>query len=298
MYFSHGRTQKEIAEHLKVSRTTVIKLLEEARRKREIKFWIEEAEEHCVGLGVDVSLRLEIEEVIVVPAGKTADETTSSVGLALGKYLSNAVQNSMTVGVGWGRTLTASLDSFRPMPRKGVKVLSLLGGTVDPVKTNPVEFSWRFANALGAECYLFPAPLLVNSAETKNNLIENCGLETLFQQASKLDMAVLSVGDVGKKCTSLSQTLIPKKEFQELIQAGCVADMMCNFIDKEGRDVAHPISDRVMSIGLHDVKSCPHIVLASGGEHRAQAILAAIKRTGCHTLVTDEGAAAALLDLV
>ena len=48
LYYSNGRTQREIAERWGVSRTTVIRLLEEARQRNEIKFWIEEAEERCV----------------------------------------------------------------------------------------------------------------------------------------------------------------------------------------------------------------------------------------------------------
>jgi DNA-binding transcriptional regulator LsrR (DeoR family) len=38
-------------------------------------------------------------------------------------------------------------------------------------------------------------------------------------------------------------------------------------------------------------------VLVSGGAHRAPAIRATIRRVGCNTLITDEGAAQAMLRL-
>jgi DNA-binding transcriptional regulator LsrR (DeoR family) len=72
---------------------------------------------------------------------------------------------------------------------------------------------------------------------------------------------------------------------------------MCHFLDAEGRSVAHPVQDRVMSVGLDVVAGARHVVLASGGRRRAAAIRATIARIGCHTLVTDEAAARALLDL-
>jgi DNA-binding transcriptional regulator LsrR (DeoR family) len=50
-----------------------------------------------------------------------------------------------------------------------------------------------------------------------------------------------------------------------------------------------------MSVDLEDLKKASHVVLACGGAHRAAAIRAAIRRVGCNTLVTDEGAARALL---
>jgi DNA-binding transcriptional regulator LsrR (DeoR family) len=55
--------------------------------------------------------------------------------------------------------------------------------------------------------------------------------------------------------------------------------------------------NRVVSVGLDTVARARHIVLASGGAHRARAIRATMLRTGCHTLVTDEAAAKILMEL-
>ncbi len=295
MYYSHGRTQREIAERLGVSRTTVIRLLEEARQRHEIKFWIEEAEERCVQLGIQLEAQLGLEEAIVIPAGDNHDEISDSVGLALGKYLSNAVSDHMTIGVGWGRTLTASLVSFRSTMRQGVKIMSLLGGSVEPIPPNPVEYCWRLGSTMGADCYMFPSPLIVDCAETKNNLINHCGLGTIFDMAKNLDMAVLSVGDIGPDCTSLARQLMSQSDLDELIGAGCVADVLCNFINAAGQDIIHPIDDRVMSVDLRELENCRHKILATGGHHRDRAIVAAVKRLGIHTLVTDQSAAEAIL---
>lgn len=89
--------------------------------------------------------------------------------------------------------------------------------------------------------------------------------------------------------------LISPQELKELVALGCVCDTMCNFLDAEGRTVPHPLNERVMSVDLETVSKARHIVLASGGAHRAMAIHATIKRVGCNTLVTDEAAAKALL---
>ena len=61
-------------------------------------------------------------------------------------------------------------------------------------KFNPAEFAWQFARIMGADCYLFQAPAVVDSPETREALIERCGLRDIFRRAERLDMALLSVG--------------------------------------------------------------------------------------------------------
>lgn len=231
----------------------------------------------------------------MVPKAATTDQTTNAVGLALGKFLSEAIPDNVTIGVGWGRTLTASLASFRPPRHEGVKVLSLLGGATEAHFINPGEFSWRLASQLDAECLLFPAPLVVDSPETKRRLIENCGVSKLYFLAESLDIAVVSVGDVGRQGTSLSRHLVPESTLTDVVRNGAICDVMCNFLDANGNSVSHPIGDCVMSIDLDRIAKAKHVVLACGGEQRAAAIVAAMKRIGCNTLVTDESAAESIL---
>ncbi|HUH50409.1 MAG TPA: sugar-binding transcriptional regulator, partial [Mycoplana sp.] len=289
LYYNQRMTQKDVAEKLGVSRSTVIRMLDEALKRGEVQIWIDEGVGDCVELATRLERAYGLDEAVVVPAADSAEGTAKSVGLALGQFLTEAIPDDCTIGVGWGRTLTASLASFRPARRERVKVVSLLGGIVEAHHINPIEYSWRIASQLGAECYLFLAPLLVDSADTKRRLIEKCGLQPLFDLAENIDIAVVSCGDIGPDSTSLSRSFLPPAVLDELVAAGCVCDTMCNFLDAGGRTIDHPIRHRVMSIDLDTVKKASHIVLVSGGAHRAPAIRATVRRIGCKTLITDEG---------
>jgi DNA-binding transcriptional regulator LsrR (DeoR family) len=297
LYFNRDMTQKEIADRLGISRSSVIRLLEEARRRAEVQIWIDMPPGDLSDLATALEDRFSLDRAIVVPGDGTPEETARDVGAALGRFLSERIGEGMTVGVGWGRTLDASLASFRPPRLQGVRVVSLLGGVVEPKGLNPIDFAWRLAGALGGDCLLFPAPLIVDSAETKRRLIEDCGLSRIAEVARRMDMAVVSCGDIGTSGSSLSQGFLTEADYRGLIAAGAVCDTMCHFLDAEGRSVAHPIQERVMSVGLDVVAAAKHVVLASGGQRRAAAIRATIARVGCHTLVTDEAAARALLGL-
>ncbi|GGA48345.1 sugar-binding transcriptional regulator [Pelagibacterium lentulum] len=296
LYFNQKMTQKEIGDRLGVSRATVMRMLEEAQRRNEVQIWISEGIDECIALAIELEKSFSLDEAVVVPTSQETDDPSRAVGAALGRFLSETVAENMTLGVGWGRTLTASLDTFAPMRRDGVKVVSLLGGLIHPRHTNPVEYSWRLASLMDAECYFFLAPLIVDSIDTKRTLIEKCGLETLIDIATKLDVAVISCGNVTREGASLARDFVTADELRELIAAGSVCDVMCNFLDAQGRTVDHPVNQRVMSVDLDTMGKAGHVVLATGGQERAGALRATMQRLDVNTLITDEGAARALLD--
>lgn len=297
LYHGYGMTQNEVAGQLGIGRSTVIRLLDEARARGEVRIWIEDGESELTALALELERALKLDEAVVVPSAGSREQASRAVGLALGKFLSEIISDGMTVGVGWGRTLSASLASFHPPSHTGVKVMSLLGGAVETQHANPFEFSWRLATALNAECFLFPAPLVVDSAETKRRLMEDCGLNRLQKIAASLDLAVVSAGDISENSGSLVRQFITPAEHQELLAQGCVADIMCTFLDADGKSVAHALNGRTMSVGLDALRNARHVVLASSGAQRARAILAVIRSIGCHSLMTDEGAARAILQL-
>lgn len=295
LYYDRKMTQKDIAAALGVGRTTVIRLLDEALKRREVQIWIDEGESRCMALAMALEQRLGLDEAIVVPRADAVEAAARSVGLALGKFLSEAMMDDMMIGVGWGRTLLASLGSFRVPRIQGAKVVSLLGGVIEVRQDNPSDFAWQLASQIGADCFLYPAPLIVDSLGTKMTLREKCGLDRIDRLGAALDVAVVSVGEVTHDSTSLSRSLLDDRDYRQVISLGGVCDLMCNLLDAEGVTIDHVINDRVMSVDLSSLAQAAHIVIATGGERRASAILAAMHRIGCNTLITDEGAAEAIL---
>ena len=293
LYYNQGLTQKAVSDRLGVSRGTIIRILAEAVERGDVQILINARAADCVDLGVRLESTFGLDEAVVVPVA--GGDPAKAVGLALGQFLSEVVADDMTIGVGWGRTLTASLAGLRPVRREKVRIVSLLGGVVEARDSNPLDLSWRMASQFGAECYLMVAPAIVDSQTTKRRLIEKCGLDRLFAMARSLDLAVVSAGDINPQSTSLAAGLIEPAEFRELLALGAVADVLCNFLDPTGESVPHPLNRRVMSVELDTIREARHVLIATGGAHRAAAIRAAIRRLGCNTLITDEGAARALL---
>lgn len=297
LYFNRGWTQQAIAENLGISRSTVIRMLEEARLRAEVQIWINPTPGDCTDLAISVEEKFGLEEVIVVPGSGTPEETARDVGAALGTFLSEVISDNMTIGATWGRTLNAALQTFRPTPRANTRVVSLLGGIVATKGMNPVDFSWQLASRLHAECMLYPAPLIVDSGTTRRALIEKCGLDRLLEVARNLDLALISCGDIGPEGSSMTLDYLTPEDQRMVIAAGAICDAGCNFLTAEGEEVITPLNERVMNVDLDTISQARHVILAAGGARRAMAIRATIRRTRCRTLVTDEAAARAMLAL-
>lgn len=297
LYYHAGETQQEISDRLGISRSTVIKLLDEARRRGEVQIWINAGAGATLDLAHALEQTFGLQAAIVVPESPTATETARAVGAALGQHLSQIVADGQVIGLGWGSTLSGALATFRPQALKGVRVLSLLGGAPENRTINPAELAWRVAGLLEAECLLFLAPLIVDIPDTKRRLIENCGLDQLINLASAMDIAVISCGSVAPGETTLSRYYISPEDQAGLIAAGATCETLCHFMTATGESVVHPLHDRMMSVGIDAVAQARQIVLASGGLAKAGAIRATIRRVGCHVLVTDEAAARELLRL-
>ena len=82
----------------------------------------------------------------------------------------------------------------------------------------------------------------------------------------------------------------------ELAEAGAVGDMLGQFIDRDGEAIAHPINRRAIALPLDALRRIPTVILASGGTNKAEVIAATLRGRLASVLITDEDAAAAVLE--
>jgi DNA-binding transcriptional regulator LsrR (DeoR family) len=295
MYYVEGLTQSEIADRLGIGRVTVIRNINEAIRQREVKIWIEGDVAECLELEAQLKVAFNLRDSVVIPEPSLVANTTKAIGVAAGMYITDTLTDDMTVGLGWGATLYESLQTLAPRQLENVQVISLLGGIVQARRYNPSEFAWQFARMVGADCYLLTAPAVVDSAETKETLIEKCGLRDVLRRAERLDVAVLSVGTLAPDSTAFRFNLLSDEDRTALIRLGAVGDLLFNFYDRDGKLVDHPINRRVISIPLSQLRDVPKRIIASGGNEKVDTLLGAIKLIDCNVLITNEATARELL---
>jgi DNA-binding transcriptional regulator LsrR (DeoR family) len=297
MYYVEEMTQNEIAQKLGVGRVTVVRLLAAARERNEVKITIGDRLAECVEAERLLESRFNIGEAIVVPLSARGADATLPIAAATGAYVSSLARADMRIGVGWGRTLVSSLGFIEERAVDRLSIVSLLGGIIKARKFNPAEFAWRLATLFQADCYLMTAPLLVDSAQTRQTLIERCGLADIFELAKSLDAVLLGAAGTGADQTSHQSKFIMNADRASVVKAGAVGDMLFNFFDANGKLVDHPINERVMSVPLDIIKKVPVRVLAAGGASKVHVLAGALKLLKPTVLITDEYTAKDVLKL-
>jgi DNA-binding transcriptional regulator LsrR (DeoR family) len=295
LYHVEGATQNDIATQLGISRVMVVRLLADARRRNEVRITIAAPLTDLLLLEREVETRFGINRVIVAPFSDPDADPVKVIAAAAGNYISGEMRAGMTVGVGWGRTLSNTLPFILGGTLDDFRVVSLLGGIAAARRFNPAEFAWQFAELFQGEGFLIPAPAVVDSPETKHALLERCGLSAIFEMADKLDMALLSCGGISSLTTSYRTGYLSEADRRSLIEAGAIGDVLYNFIDQNGELVDHEVNGRVISVNIARLRRTPERVLISGGKDKLNAIRATIRTIGPTTLVTDEQTALSLL---
>lgn len=295
LYFMEGLTQDAVALRLGLTRQRVLKILAAARQDGTVQIRVTTRLTNCVALERRLEAGFGIERAIVIPSPGEPQQLTALLGAVVGAYVSEALQDGMTIGLGWGATLQSSLTSMIARPMRDVTAVSLLGGLTRASGVNPAEFAWRFADLVGAESFLLTAPVFLPDEATRDTLRRHPGIVEVLARAARLDMALLSVGDISPSSTMMRYGLITRDELAEVTRAGAVADVLCQFVDAQGQVLDHPINRRVLAADPASLRGTPGLVLVSGGWAKVPSLLAAIRLLAPRVLITDEIAAEGLL---
>ena len=297
LYYMEGMTQDQVAQELGIHRTRVLRMLSASRQDGTVQIRVTAKLTRCVELERRVEGLFGIDRAIVIPQPRGQARTADVIGAVLGAFIADNLRGNMTIGLGWGRTLSSSLPAIVNSGHAGVTVVSMLGGLTKVSSVNPSEFAWRIADRLSAECYLLAAPVFAPDGRTREALMTHPGIKEIFRRAGQLDLAILSAGDLSPYSTFAEYGLLEKDELAGLVRAGAVGDVLCRFIDAQGQVIDHPVNDRVVAVDPRQLTNARQIVLASGGWHKFEAILAAIRLLHPHVLITDEAVAERLAEV-
>lgn len=296
LYHVEGLTQDEVAKVVGLNRSRVLRILAAARADGTVQVRITTRMSRCIELGRLLEERWGLRRAVVVPRPQGRVSIEAILGSELGAYLSEAIQPRTTLGLGWGRTLSSALPSIEPREAEGVRVVSMLGGLTRVSALNPSEVAWRVADRLAAECYILAAPVFAPDPRTHDALMAHAGIREIFERARQLDVAAVSVGDLSPHSIFTEYGLLTRGEIASLERAGAVGDVLCHFVDAEGRIVDHPVNERVLAVHPHDLRATRELVLVSGGWHKLAVIRAALRLLAPSTLITDETVAERLAE--
>lgn len=294
-YYEGNLTQQQIADRLGLTRLRVNRMLAQARADGSVQVQLRLPLAGCVALEAALESRYGLDEAAVVPDMPDYADRQRVVGEAAGLMLDRLLQDGQAVGVGWGRTLRASLHRVTPRAYAASWVVSLMGGLTRGSGTNTFEVSTRLAETLGAECWYLAAPIYCPSEASRDALLTHSGLSAVLKRAREVTLALVSCGDFSEH-SLLAATPSVAEHVPTLLAAGAVGDILGTFLDADGAPVEHVLNRRVMALAPTELERVPVSILASGGLNKAAVIRAILGAGYVRRLVTDEAVAQTLMD--
>jgi DNA-binding transcriptional regulator LsrR (DeoR family) len=294
LYYLRDVPKVEIARHLGLSRFKVARLLDQARQQGVVSITIQGAAPVDAALSDRLSQHWGLRATVVNAGDGAEAEVRRRVGQATAELFMDTAQAGQTVGLAWGRTLTAMTDYLTRLPT--VSVVQLIGAGTADLNESPVELVRRTCLSTGGQAYPIIAPAMVGDARGLAALKSNPDVRAAVTLFDSLDIAFIAIGSWDPPASQIRPALAPADQ-QRLDQLGVCAEVAGMFFDADGAVVAEDFSQRYLSISPAQLRRVPRLFAAAGGRVKLRAVAAVVKSGLITDLVTDHSLAEAALTL-
>lgn len=302
LYHRDHLTMSEIGRRLGISRHLAGRLLKEAIRIGVVRIEIR------LPSGEDIELKSALMDayglkdafVAEVNAASAPERIKQAMCQAAAPRLREMLEQHRTIGVGWGSTTFELINQLEPLDHSKATVVQITGGNKRlTMRFDCHEVTRRLAQKLHVEPVLLHAPGIVDDRRTRELLMRESAVVETFRYFDRLDLAIIGIGAVtpSVRSTLVSSGYVSSSALAALKRAGAVGDVFSYFLDREGAVVRTEIYDRLITIGLPEIRRIKTRLGVACGEKKAPAVAAAIRGGFVNTLIVDSSLARALLAL-
>lgn len=291
-YYLDNATQAQIGHALGLSRTTISRLLADARAEGIVRIEIREPSHLATAIREDLCAVLGLRAAYVEPAVR------GNLGPSLALGVRQALRDAGLVAgdallVSSGKTiLEISHTEFPPLP--GVIVAPMVGGQQEQqayYQTN--EIARQIAMQCGGIASLLYAPAQP-SAELYDSLIRDPSVRHVIDLWTTAKCALMGVG-----APPLMRSIMPPTLSSDL-QAlrASVGDISHRPFDRTGAPISFSGTQRLIATSLEELRNIPVSIAVAVGTPKVVGLVTAARAGYYNTLVTDMPTAQAILEEV
>ena len=293
MHYIDDFSQNEISSDLRISKSTVSRLLKEGRERKIVSFHIKNYEDRIDYLEHELKKLFDLKEAIVVSdeAILSEDFIKKKVAKAAALSLERRIRDGDTIAVSWGTTLSEvgkALDVSDNLTN--TEIVPLLGGigiTGRDIFSN--EIARRLSKALGGKYYLLNAPVFVSNLKTKEAFEKEEGIRVVIEKAKSAYIAIVGIGTPKQSSTMIKRGYFSVEELSKLSDKGIVGDICTDFFDIQGNILKTSLKDKMIGIGVKELRKHVPIVLGVAcGDDKKEAVLGALRGKHLNAIVTNK----------
>lgn len=297
-YYVVGETMDVIARRLQVSRSTVSRLLSEARRLGIVQISViddvgprTDLQRHLDPLGVHA-------HVVDVRPGAPPLARLDAVARATGHLVTSLMHDEALLGLAWGTTMGAVVDRLPARPLRKVAVVQLNGAA--SARTTGIAYAGdllaQAARAYDATVQQFPVPTFFDFAETRTALWRESAVRRVLDLHAHLDIALFGIGAFTAELPShvYQHHYLAPQDVARLRALDVVGDVCTVFLREDGTWADIEINARASGPTPADLARVPRRIAVVAGQAKVPAVVGALRSGAVTDLVLDSHTASAL----
>ena len=333
MYYVQGETMEVIAHHLRVSRSTVSRLLARARQEGVVRVTLVQpggagslegrmtqafgVRTHIVPVregtteihrlqqvaSVAAAHMVDLIEALAEQAGNGGPQVQDPAGSGGEGPVQGRGSGGVVVGVAWGTTMS---EVSAALPSRSVPGLTVvqLNGASDPVREGPSagEVLSRMRLSLGARTISFPVPAFFDHVATREAMWSERSVKRVLAVTRRASLAVFGVGALDALNGALPSQVyegghLTARDQAVLRRQNVVGDVCTVLLRSDGswRDIT--LNARATGPTPAQLARIPRRLCVAAGTGKARALLAALRARTATDLIVDDATARAVLEL-
>ncbi len=300
MYYVQAETMDAIAHHLGVSRSTVSRLLKEARERGLVRVTIVDPDRPLGRLADLFQQHFRVNAHIVqVRPGASNVFRLDQVARTAADILGELVTDGDTVGVAWGTTTSSIATHLRPRDLSGVTVIGLNGGANHQTTGLPYVGSilHRFADAFRGQEQLLALPAFFDDPATREAMWRERSTRHILRVRDSCRIALFGVGALGADLQShvYASNYLSADDLDDLQRQGVVGDVCTVMLREDGSYRDLEINRRATGMTPAELQRVPRRICVVSGLAKASPVLGALRAGVATDLVIDQETARAVL---
>ncbi|MGM0174547.1 sugar-binding transcriptional regulator [Enterococcus sp. DIV0800] len=298
MYYEQELTQAQIAKELSIYRTTVSRMISQAKKQGIVEIKINHFDSALFELEEQLKQTFELKAVELVSNERDASEEDQEERLAeaAGAWLRRQLTDELVVGLSWGASVGHAINKIEPKQLSEVVVVPVAGGPSHINSRYHVNtLVYELARKVNGQSLFINASVIQETKELAEGIFNSKYFYELKDCWQRLDMAIVGIGGPLSYQKSQWRDLLTAADFEELKLREAIGDCCCRFYDSYGKALDGSLNQRTIGLQLEELAKVPQSVGIARGRSKARSIVPLLQKGYLNTLITDQETAEEIL---
>jgi len=302
LYYLQDQTMAAIAHELRTSRSSVSRMLSQARATGLVEIRLHSPVESSTVLERDLADRYRIAAHVVPVAGPISDiDRLERVATTAGRLLARFFDSNMTMGIAWGSTIGAISRHLVPRETHNSVLVQLngAGNTQNAGVDYASEILQRFGAAFAAEVQQFPVPTFFDDPRTREAMWRERSTRRVLDIQARMDVVLFGLGSPFAEVPSQVYVggYLDEDDYRSLEEDGAVGDVATVFYRLDGDHREIRLNERGTGPDFARLRRVARRIAVVSGVQKLDSVRGALAAGLVTDLILDEDLARRLVSL-